>query len=81
MNPITVWLGRLFIQTKYIGLPNIILNKPLVPELLQEDCTPEAMAQGISHLLKNQKSPVRKQNQGIHKPVQSTFFARSISFP
>ena len=30
-----------FVKVKYAGMPNIILNKPLVPELLQENLTSE----------------------------------------
>ena len=30
-----------FIKVKYAGMPNIILDKPLIPELLQENLTTE----------------------------------------
>ena len=30
-----------FIRVKYAGMPNIILDSPLIPELLQENLTPE----------------------------------------
>jgi lipid-A-disaccharide synthase len=26
-------------RLKYIGMPNIVLNKPVIPELVQSDCT------------------------------------------
>ena len=35
------FLMKKFVKVKYAGMPNIILNKPLVPELLQENLTSE----------------------------------------
>lgn len=55
MHPITAWLGRLLIRTKYIGLPNIILNKLFVPELIQEKCTPEGIFKEVNKLLEKKK--------------------------
>lgn len=44
-------VARLLLTTKVVGLPNIILNKPFIPELLQEHCSPERIAKEIQHLL------------------------------
>ena len=35
----------------YISLPNILLNQPLLPELIQWDATPERVAKELNHLL------------------------------
>ncbi|MBP6344576.1 MAG: lipid-A-disaccharide synthase [Neisseriaceae bacterium] len=35
------------IKSAYVGLPNILLNKPAVPELLQDDATPEKLARAM----------------------------------
>ena len=35
------------IQVSHVGLPNILLNKEVVPELLQHDATPEKLAQAV----------------------------------
>ncbi len=37
-------VGRLLIKVPYVSLPNIILNRPIFPELLQNDCRPENIA-------------------------------------
>jgi len=60
MNPITVWLGKKFIKTKYIGLPNIILNKLIMPELLQENCTPENIVTKLEKLLNDEQTRERQ---------------------
>lgn len=50
-NPISAWIARLLIKTPFANLVNILLKKPVVPELLQEDCIPPKMAHEILRLL------------------------------
>ena len=40
----------------YIGLPNILLNKFAVPELLQEEAQPEKIARETIKILSNKKN-------------------------
>jgi lipid-A-disaccharide synthase len=51
MNPLTVALYRRLIHTKYANLVNIMLDRPLVPELIQEECRPERLAAAVAGLL------------------------------
>ncbi len=37
-SPITAFLLKRLIKTRFLALPNILANKYIVPELLQEDC-------------------------------------------
>ncbi len=39
------------VKVKFIGLPNLLANKPLAKELIQRDATPEAVAQEVKRLL------------------------------
>lgn len=32
------------LKTRYVSLPNVLADAPLIPELLQDDCTPEKLA-------------------------------------
>lgn len=50
-NPITVWAARRMIRVPYVGLVNLILDRPLVPELLQECCRPDMLADAVATLL------------------------------
>ena len=44
VSPFTYRLGRLLIKTQNVGMVNIIAGKIIVPELIQNDFTPEAVA-------------------------------------
>jgi len=50
------WQFRLAKRMAYlpwVGLPNILLNELVVPELLQDDATPEALADALERWLKD----------------------------
>jgi lipid-A-disaccharide synthase len=47
-------IGRLFIHVKHIGLVNIVAGRTVVPELIQDDVTPEKIAGAIGTLLADQ---------------------------
>lgn len=48
---ITAWIMRRQAYLPYVGLPNILAGKFIVPELLQEQGSPEALAKAILALL------------------------------
>lgn len=50
-SPISAFIARLVINIPDIGLPNIVAGKHILPELLQEDFTPEKVAQEALALL------------------------------
>lgn len=65
-SPLTAWIARRLLRIAHIGLPNIVANKRIFPELLQEDVTPERMAQEALLLLKEPKrSEVLADLQGV----------------
>jgi lipid-A-disaccharide synthase len=40
-NPLTAFLARRLVKLRYVSLPNLILDKEIMPELLQEEATTE----------------------------------------
>lgn len=44
-NPISYWIAKRMIRVKYISLVNLILDQPLIPELIQYDLTKEKLVQ------------------------------------
>lgn len=39
----TYWIGRMLIRIPYIGLPNIVAQRRIVPELIQGEATPKRL--------------------------------------
>jgi len=55
VSPTSYWLGRLLIRVKYIGLINLIADRPLVPELIQDEVSPENIARCTAGLLNDRE--------------------------
>jgi len=47
----TYWLGRWLVNTPFIGLPNIVLGKGIVKELIQHEATPDNLAAEVKRVL------------------------------
>ncbi|MFC7369691.1 lipid-A-disaccharide synthase [Vreelandella zhaodongensis] len=53
MAPATHWLAKRLVKTQWISLPNLIAQERLVPELIQDAATPEAIADQLDEMLGN----------------------------
>ncbi|PJK07709.1 lipid-A-disaccharide synthase [Lysobacteraceae bacterium NML95-0200] len=57
------------LKTRHVSLPNILASKTLVPELLQDDCTADKLAQAVLYWLDNQdaREALLPQFEAIHQ--------------
>ncbi|MGE6659507.1 lipid-A-disaccharide synthase [Pseudomonas sp. NPDC077408] len=53
VSPLTFRVLKRLVKSPYVALPNLLAQRLLVPELLQDAATPDAMAQLLSPLLDN----------------------------
>jgi lipid-A-disaccharide synthase len=53
---LTELILRTFIVTRFVAMPNLILGRRVVPELLQQDCTPPRIAAEVLNLLDSQSA-------------------------
>ncbi len=53
VSSFSYFIGRTFVKCKYAGLANLILNKELFPEYLQEDATEENIYKALEKWLNN----------------------------
>jgi lipid-A-disaccharide synthase len=53
LTPALVRHARRVYSGKYITLPNLVLGREMVPELLQDDATPERLADALDALLRD----------------------------
>jgi lipid-A-disaccharide synthase len=51
MPRLSWWIMKRRFRERYVGLPNILSGEFVVPELLQDDATPENLAQALLNLL------------------------------
>ncbi|MDB5490304.1 MAG: lpxB [Micavibrio sp.] len=52
MNQVTWEVIRRVVKVRYAHLANILLNKEVVPEFIQDECTPEKIVPALTPLLK-----------------------------
>lgn len=50
-NAITAAFVRRLLKTPFVNLANVLLGREIIPELLQENCTPQNIAQALTPLL------------------------------
>ena len=53
VNPITAAIGRRIVRVRFASLVNILADEAVIPEYLQERCTPGRLAKGLATLLSN----------------------------
>lgn len=63
MSKLTYQLAKLLVKTPYIGLPNLLANEKLVPELIQDEVKPETICQMILDYLDNPEKVQTLQNK------------------
>ena len=64
--PLTAFLAKRLLNIQFVNLSNILIGREIVPELLQERCTPNNIALYINNFL-NQDNLYKIQQQGFSK--------------
>jgi lipid-A-disaccharide synthase len=55
LNPLTEALLDRVLRVRRVNLVNLILDRPLVPELLRGECTPERLAAAVVELVRDER--------------------------
>ena len=55
VSPLSYWLGKRLIKVKHIGIVNLIVQKELLPELIQDNASPQTIAETITSMFSNQE--------------------------
>lgn len=64
-SPLTFWLARRLVQVDHIALANLVAGDRVVPELLQDEATPETLAEAVLPLLDPESPEHRRQKRGL----------------
>lgn len=76
MKGLTYELAKRLVKTDYISLPNLLANEPLVAELIQDDCSPENLANALSVFLsanpamREKTNALKQRFMQLHQQIQ-----------
>ncbi|REL36120.1 lipid-A-disaccharide synthase [Thalassotalea euphylliae] len=65
-NWLTYQMGKIMVKLKHFSLPNLLADKALVPELLQDDVTPENIVPLLKERLYQDQSSLNQAFTDIH---------------
>lgn len=51
LSGLSAWLARRLVKVRHVSLVNLVLDRPVMPELLQDDCRPDRLATALGTLL------------------------------
>ena len=51
LNPLSYTLGMLAVVSRFISIPNVVLDEAVMPEMVNRDCTPENIASTLFELV------------------------------
>ncbi|MDN6296579.1 MAG: lipid-A-disaccharide synthase [Halomonas sp.] len=79
MAPTTHWLAKRLVKTPWISLPNLIAREAVVPELIQDAATPEAIAESLSAMLEDadERAALEARFAAMHSELQRGASARA----
>lgn len=70
VNPITAFIAKRLVKTKYVSLPNLLADEPLVKEYLLEACTVDNLTAEVSRLLNQDNQPLQAKFTQLHQLIR-----------
>ena len=68
MNFVNFFIAKLFLKIKFANMINIINNKEIIPELLQNECSSDEIYKAVNYLLKKPEL-IKQQLKQVNKTV------------
>ncbi|WP_330946437.1 lipid-A-disaccharide synthase [Thermomonas sp. LB-4] len=79
--PLTYRIVRLFgmLKSAHVSLPNVLAGEALIPELLQDDCTPDNLHAALLHWFRDEEAAAALQPRflAIHQALRRDASARA----
>ncbi len=69
LAPLTYWILKRMVKSPYVSLPNLLAQRMLVPELLQEAATSQALAHTLAPLVRDGSAQTEPFDQ-IHRTLR-----------
>jgi lipid-A-disaccharide synthase len=79
MSPWSWWLTRRMRYQPWVGLPNILAGRFVVPEFLQDDATPDNLSQALGNLVTDRATVARIEScfVSIHRSLRQDTATRA----
>lgn len=58
VSPLSYWIGKMVVKVPYVGLVNLVAGKEVVPELIQDEVTPQGLADKAISILEDEKTKI-----------------------
>jgi lipid-A-disaccharide synthase len=69
MNLLTAWLAKFLVKVKYMTMVNILLDRKAIPELFQDQCTPDNLFKAVNTFLSD-KNAVAQTLKDAHQATE-----------
>ena len=82
MNYFNFFIAKLFLKIKFANMINIINDKEIIPELLQNECNPDEIYKTVNYFLKKPeliKKQLEQVNQSIKELTSKTSSSNEAS--
>lgn len=70
IKPLTEWIVRKLVISKFASLPNVLAGRELIPEFLTKDCTPENLAKQVNIYLESDNSELIAEFTKMHQWIR-----------
>jgi lipid-A-disaccharide synthase len=70
IKPLTEWIVRKLVISKFAALPNVLAGRELIPEFLQKECTPEKLAKQVNIYLESDNSELIAEFTKMHQWIR-----------
>ena len=70
VKPFSYWLAQRLVKIRTFSLPNLLAGKTIVPELIQDDCNPENIAQHLKACFDGQQNELMNTFAQLHQSIR-----------
>lgn len=70
VHPFTYWLAKKLVRVKRFSLPNLLANDDWVPELIQDDATPERIFEAVKGALGDAQAQNPQRFRALHQDIR-----------
>lgn len=80
LNTLTFAIVSRLAKVNYVSLPNLLADAPLVPEVLQDEMTPERLADELAKQLEQDSSALMHKFEQLHEQIRLDASVRAADY-